>query len=365
MANASLALAERPEPVDGHRHVAGGVGGIRGAAARDRGQRAAEVGRAALEQRDGGGARVHRREPHAQAGLDAHAVDVARHAVAHPLERVVVERAHVAGERAAVGHAVHRLAAREDRRDNVEAALGLRVAREPAGEPGDREQRRSPALGGGAGVRGTPARRDLEQRRAASADHDRLTLGPALAALEAQARVLVEDVGAVAQRAPAPLLVGDAQQVDPVEGLRAGGERTRDAGGEHEPALHVVRAGALQQRAVLLERPVALRPDDRVDVAEQQQPAPARVLDARRQLLDVRRDRRVAAVAFAGPRRDVDERAEIVRGPVGDPLGMVGDEGVHGSDIQPVTSPDRSFPGARTGAEGSDHEPRSCHRSRW
>ena len=70
-----------------------------------------------------------------------------------------------------------------------------------------------------------------------------------------------------------PLLVADEQQHDLGVGVRALGERAQGPEGEHDAALHVDGARADQPVAVAGQRLVVVVRDDRVEVAEQQDPA--------------------------------------------------------------------------------------------
>ena len=164
----------------------------------------------------------------------------------------------------------------------------------------ERQQRIAAAVGGGARVRRAPVRDHLDRARRLAPDHDAVvTVGRALAALEAQAGVPAGEARDVRQRGLAPLLVADHEQRDLGVVRRAPGEQPHRAEREHDAALHVDAAGADQLLALARERPVVGVRDDGVEVAEQQDPLGAGAAQPRQQ---------VGRVACARARHPLDRR---------------------------------------------------------
>jgi hypothetical protein len=206
---------------------------------------------------------------------------------------------------------------------------------------------RAAVVGARAAVRRDAGGDDLQGSSRLTADHHRVaSLGVQLARLEAQARVPAGEPGAVRERRRAPLLVAHEQQRDlrdVVEAVR--GDRVEDPEREDVPALHVDGARPAQRArdlGVRMQRLVELVADDRVDVAEEQDPAVPAPAHAHEEVVGVRRggagqaldgrsggqpgghdrDAALRPGVVAGGRRDTDEDLEVGDRGGGDPGGV-------------------------------------------
>ena len=230
---------------------------------------------------------------------------------------------------------VERVAAAHDGGDRGQVRLAVRVV--PGRDDlGGRRRARAARCGRGRGR--SPSARcgrggDVHGARGLAAHDDALLVAGELAGLEAQAGVEAREARDVAEVGGPPLLVAHQQQRELGVELRALGEGSQRAEGEHVAALHVHAAAADQLLAVAVQRLVVGVRDDGVDVADQQRLARARPVQAEHEILGVagararhaldrrlvRRERRaqrgalVGAVDVAGGRRDRHQRLELAR----------------------------------------------------
>jgi hypothetical protein len=157
---------------------------------------------------------------------------------------------------------------------------------------GERDQRVAALVRGAPGVGGAAGGRDPQRaRRLAAEDHSLLAGGRALPSLEAQAGVVTGEALDVGERLAAPLLVGNEQDRQLGERLRALHQRAGHAEREDHAALHVDRPRPVEPRPVLAHRGVGVVPDDGVDVPEQQHAPAAATRDAGDEVIGVARGR--------------------------------------------------------------------------
>ena len=267
----------------------------------------------------------------------------AGHAGEDGVERPVVVGPQVADELALAGHDVEGVARAHDRRDGRQpvVARGSVVRGDELRRLREREQRVDAAVGRPR-VRLAPVRAHAQRPGGLALDHDRVmaVLGQ-LPGLEAQAGVEALEPRDVAEGRRAPLLIADEQQRRLAELGRPRCQRTQGAEGEHDAALHVDRAGTGEPVARLGHRAVGAMRDDRVDVADEQQPAGPGPEQAQhevgrmlgrgaRETLGGRllgrqrggdRQRLLGSSDVTRRRRDADERAQLALRPRGDAPG--------------------------------------------
>ena len=219
------------------------------------------------------------------------------------------------------------------------------------GRRGERQQRVAPAVRRRARVRrATLGAHPQGPGRLAPHDHAVVALRRARAALEAEAGVEAGEALHVGERRRPPLLVADQQQRHLGVVLRARRQRAHHAEREHDAALHVDRARPDELVAVALERAMRRVRDDRVEVAEQQDPPRARARDPREHVLGVagrgagqalERDgvgqqrgadgsALLRAALVARGRGDADERLQLALGAPPDLMRAPRDPVIHG-----------------------------------
>ena len=200
----------------------------------------------AREQPSGRLARVHRRPPAQQLGLEPRTADLAGDGVRNRVDRSQGVRPHVAEQLAGIRDDVERVAASDHGRHRGESIRSRWVVsrRHGLGGRAQREERVGASVGGRPGVRGTAGRPNPDRPGALPLHHHPLLPVGELARLEAQARVPTGEPLDVNERRGPPFLIAHEQERDLGEVGAPVGQGPQHSERKHVAALHVDRSGA-------------------------------------------------------------------------------------------------------------------------